>query len=69
MMIPEDGLQPEDPLSPARDEIARLAYSHWERQGRPQGSDLQHWLRAERELRALRRTATRLRLAVVELPD
>ena len=32
------------------DQIARLAYSHWEGRGRPVGSPDIDWLRAEREL-------------------
>ena len=35
---------------PTRDEIARLAYYHYERGGRKDGSDIEDWLRAEREL-------------------
>ena len=61
---------------PTRDEIARLAYSHWESRGKPEGSDQDDWFRAVDELRARRqggntpqeRTSSRLRLAVVELP-
>lgn len=34
-----------------RDEIARLAYLKWEREGRPEGRSLQHWLDAEQVLR------------------
>jgi hypothetical protein len=36
---------------PAHDEIARLAYSYWESRGCQDGSSLEDWLRAERELR------------------
>jgi hypothetical protein len=32
------------------DEIARLAYLHWEARGRPEGSPEVDWLRAEQEL-------------------
>ena len=32
------------------DEIARLAYSYWEARGGREGSALEDWLRAEREL-------------------
>ena len=35
---------------PTRDEIARLAYHHYERYGRKEGNDIEDWLRAEREL-------------------
>lgn len=30
--------------------IAGRAYHIWEREGRPQGQDLDHWLQAEREI-------------------
>ena len=32
------------------DAISRRAYELWEREGRPEGSDLRHWLAAEQEL-------------------
>src|SRR3954471_10553632 len=31
--------------------ISRRAYELWEKDGRPEGSDLRHWLQAEQELR------------------
>jgi hypothetical protein len=31
-------------------DIARRAYELWEREGWPNGRDLDHWLRAEREI-------------------
>lgn len=34
------------------DEISRRAYELWENEGRPEGSDLRHWLQAEQELSA-----------------
>jgi len=34
------------------DEIARLAYQHWERDGRPNGRDREYWLEAEQQLKA-----------------
>lgn len=34
------------------EEIARLAYSHWEARGCPHGSPEEDWFRAERELQA-----------------
>jgi hypothetical protein len=37
--------------APAED-IARRAYELWEAEGRPEGSDLRHWLQAEQELSA-----------------
>lgn len=33
------------------DAISRRAYEIWEREGRPEGNDLRHWLQAEQELR------------------
>ncbi len=37
---------------PTSDQIARAAYLLWEREGRPNGRDVAHWLRAERQLMA-----------------
>jgi hypothetical protein len=36
---------------PSHGEIAELAYSYWEARGRLYGSELEDWLRAERELK------------------
>jgi len=36
------------------DEIAQLAYSYWDADGRPEGGDMHYWLRAEREVLAQR---------------
>lgn len=33
-------------------EIAKRAYAIWEREGRPKGREVEHWLRAEAELAA-----------------
>ena len=41
----------EEVRQPGHDEIARLAYSHWEARGRRGGEAWHDWLRAERELR------------------
>ena len=35
---------------PTRDEIARLAFYHYEISGRKDGNDIENWLLAEREL-------------------
>ena len=32
------------------DAISRRAYELWEKEGRPDGSDLRHWLQAEQEI-------------------
>lgn len=37
--------------APTQDEIARLAYTYWERRGGPAGSPWEDWFRAERELK------------------
>lgn len=34
----------------AVDSVARRAYEIWEQEGRPEGCELQHWLRAEQEI-------------------
>jgi hypothetical protein len=38
------------PLGP--DAISRRAYELWEKEGRPEGNDLRHWLQAEQDLRS-----------------
>jgi hypothetical protein len=35
------------------DEVARAAYYIWEKEGRPSGRELDHWLRAETQVRKL----------------
>jgi len=37
--------------SPAREEIARLAYQYYEARGRQDGLDVDDWLSAEQELK------------------
>jgi len=37
--------------APTFDQIAQLAYSYWEARGRQDGSHLEDWFRAERDLR------------------
>jgi Protein of unknown function (DUF2934) len=39
-----------DPSEAAREHIAALAYELWESRGRPEGTDLEDWFRAERHL-------------------
>lgn len=47
--------EPEPPAAlPLQEAIAKLAYSYWEADGRPEGCDIHYWLRAERELLAQR---------------
>ncbi|MCX6899378.1 MAG: DUF2934 domain-containing protein [Verrucomicrobia bacterium] len=43
------------PLNPTSEEIARLAYLIWEKEGRPQGCDMNHWFEAESLLMAATR--------------
>jgi hypothetical protein len=33
--------------SPSKDDIARVAYAIWEAEGRPEGCDHEHWMRAK----------------------
>ncbi len=42
---------------PTHEEIAARAQSIYEREGRPQGRAMQHWLQAESQLIAERKTA------------
>jgi hypothetical protein len=39
------------PAEPAQERIAREAFLIWERQGRPHGLELEHWLQAEQLVR------------------
>jgi hypothetical protein len=48
-----DGAQTSD-VSLSSDEIAARAYEIYEREGRSDGRDMDHWLKAETELRAER---------------
>jgi hypothetical protein len=34
------------------DEVSKRAREIWEREGRPEGRDMEHWLQAEAELRS-----------------
>lgn len=38
------------PTGISHDQIAELAYRIWESQGRPEGTDIDDWLQAERHL-------------------
>lgn len=42
---------PEVRIAVSHDQISRMAYSIWERMGRPQGASLQNWLSAESRLK------------------
>ena len=35
---------------PLREEVEHRAYEIWEREGRPEGRDIEHWFAAERQL-------------------
>jgi len=37
---------------PTHEDIAALAYAHWQENGCPEGTHEEHWLRAEQELSA-----------------
>ena len=38
-------------MTTTHEDISRRAREIWEREGRPQGKDMEHWLQAEAELR------------------
>jgi hypothetical protein len=44
--------QPNTPIKLPHDKVAMRAYEKWCKRGRPQGTDMQDWLEAERELQA-----------------
>ena len=37
---------------PGTDDIAKLAHELWEKDGKPEGTELHHWLQAESKLMA-----------------
>jgi hypothetical protein len=39
-------------MIPRKQDVQLRSYQIWEREGRPQGRDQEHWFRAERELAA-----------------
>ena len=41
--------------TPTPDEIAMCAFAIWEKEGRPHGRDVEHWLQAEAQLMVDRR--------------
>jgi hypothetical protein len=47
--------EPRSSAAVSPDQIARLAHSFWEARGRTDGSAVEDWLRAERELLKLSR--------------
>ena len=42
----------ENQINPSEDQIRTRSYLIWEREGRPDGKDAEHWLRAKAELDA-----------------
>jgi hypothetical protein len=42
------------PVEITPEEIGLCAYVIWEREGRPEGHDVDHWLEAEAQLREMR---------------
>ena len=53
--MPEEPPPPpvDAPVVPLEDDIARLAYSYYEEEGRPEGLAGEHWFRAEQNLRGI----------------
>ena len=47
----EESARPLAPAPPGREKIATLAYAYWEARGRREGTAVEDWLTAERELR------------------
>ena len=46
----KDGARPAAAHTPTDEQIAIRAFEIWERQGRPDGQQMENWLEAEREL-------------------
>jgi hypothetical protein len=44
-------------IHPTHEDIAAVAYAHWQEKGCPEGACEEHWLRAEQELTANREVA------------
>lgn len=51
------------------EEISRRAYDLWEQEGRPESRELEHWLRAEQELRARQQSTLTPSLATTAADD
>jgi hypothetical protein len=49
------------PAAPTSEEIATCAYSIWEKEGHPEGREVEHWLAAEIQLRQVRGQSEPLR--------
>jgi len=49
-----ESLENAPPSAPDHDQIALLAYLHWQNRGCPAGTPEQDWLKAESELRGTR---------------
>ena len=45
-------MTPKETSATNHEEIARLAYLNWEKDGRPHGHDQKYWLEAEQQLNA-----------------
>ena len=54
-----------DSNSPSHEQIARRAYEIFVERGQPAGRDLEHWLEAERQLRAAGQTKGTAQTAAV----
>lgn len=51
-------------MNPASDDIARLAYLIWEKEGEPQGREMEHWFQAESLLTAATQVEPPAQIAV-----
>ena len=52
----------------SKQEIQVRSYFIWEKEGRPQGRELEHWFRAERELSAQSAALERVTAAISTTP-
>ncbi len=48
---PSSNLSQHPPEEPPHEEIAAKAYALWEKEGKPEGRHLEHWLRARAQCR------------------
>ena len=54
---------------PLREEVEHRAYEIWEREGRPEGRDIEHWLAAERQLLGADPQVTQIATGAVRSED
>jgi hypothetical protein len=55
--LPHEPSAASSEIHPTHEDIAALAYAHWQESRCPEGTQEENWLRAEQELTADRKTA------------